>query len=162
MQQRSSIKYTAKSAAKRRADHATENAQDYVELIDDIQRRSGAAHAVDIANRLGVSHVTVHKTIKRLKTLGLVNAEPYRAVTLTDEGRAMASESRRRHEVTLRFLRSLGLSESEALNDSEGMEHHVGDELLERMSAFCDCLEEKGLVTREDLRQALKPPDATN
>jgi len=146
-----SIDYNAGSAAKRRADHASENAEDYVELISEMQETIGAAHITDIANRLGVSHVTVHKTIKRLKARGLVQAEPYRAIALTEDGRRMARESRERHEVTLRFLRALGVSEPSALNDAEGIEHHVGPELLARMQQFCECLERKGCVRREDL-----------
>lgn len=150
---KTSIAYNAKSAAKRRADHANENAEDYVELIEEMQARVGAAHVTDIASHLGVSHVTVHKTIKRLKTLGLVQAEPYRAITLTAGGRTLAHESRLRHEVTLRFLRALGLSEEEALNDSEGIEHHVGPELLGLMGRFSEAMESRGSVTREDLRR---------
>lgn len=150
---RTSIEYNARSAAKRRADHANENAEDYVELIEEMQARVGAAHVTDIASHLGVSHVTVHKTIKRLKVLGLVHAEPYRAITLTEGGRTMARESRRRHEVTLRFLRALGLSEDEALNDSEGIEHHVGPELLGLMGRFSDAMELRGSVTKDDLRR---------
>lgn len=152
------IKYNARSAAKRRADHATENAQDYVELIGQIQQEMGAAHVTDIARRLGVSHVTVHKTIKRLKALGLVNAIPYRAISLTEEGRAMAEESRYRHEVTLRFLRALGVSEGSALNDAEGLEHHVGTELLERMHYFCEQMKENGKVTGRELQQHGRRP----
>jgi len=148
---KTTIDYSPNSAAKRRADHATEAAQDYVELIEEMQARVGAAHVTDIANHLGVSHVTVHKTVKRLKVLGLVHAEPYRAISLTAEGRALAEESRARHEVTLRFLRLLGVSEPEALNDAEGLEHHVGAELLERLRFFCDRLESEGRVTREEL-----------
>ena len=87
-----------------------------MELIDEMQGEVGAAHITDLARRLGVTHVTVHKTIKRLKTLGLVRSEPHRAVALTDEGLAMAQQSRARHELTLRFLRGLGVSEGEALN----------------------------------------------
>lgn len=149
----SPIDYTAGAAAKRRADHANENAEDYVELIEEIQGRIGAAHVTDIASHLGVSHVTVHKTIKRLKSLGLVHAEPYRAVALTDAGRAMARESRERHEITLEFLRSLGVSESSARDDAEGIEHHVGPELLERMQFFCRRLQQAGEVTAKELQQ---------
>ena len=150
---KSSIKYSPSSAAKRRADHAMENAEDYVELIEEMQSRVGAAHITDIAAHLGVSHVTVHKTIKRLKTAGLVNAQPYRAISLTEEGKALARESRKRHEITLRFLRSLDMSESEALNDAEGIEHHVGPELLEKMGLFAKAMEEKGVVKKEDLEK---------
>ncbi|MEO8376667.1 MAG: iron dependent repressor, metal binding and dimerization domain protein [Candidatus Sumerlaeota bacterium] len=151
------IKYEAGTAAKRRADHASENAEDYVELIDEMQGEVGAAHITDLARRLGVSHVTVHKTIKRLKTLGLVRSEPHRAVALTEQGLAMAQQSRARHEVTLRFLRALGVSESEALNAAEGIEHHVSEELLLRMSAFSAAMEKNGVVTNEDLADKPAP-----
>lgn len=152
------IKYEAGTAAKRRADHASENAEDYVELIDEMQGAVGAAHITDLARRLGVSHVTVHKTIKRLKALGLVRSEPHRAVALTEEGLVMAQQSRARHEVTLRFLRALGVSEDAAADAAEGIEHHVGEELLAQMSAFSAAMEKNGAVTREDL--AAKPPTA--
>lgn len=152
MRKKSGITYTAKSAAKRRADHAMESAQDYVELIEEMQAEIGAAHVTDIATRLGVSHVTVHKTIKRLKTLDLVQAEPYRAITLTDKGRSLARESRKRHEITLRFLRTLGVSEAEALNDAEGIEHHVGEELMEMMHFFCNQMDQNESVTRSELK----------
>ncbi|MCC6546539.1 winged helix DNA-binding protein [Candidatus Sumerlaeota bacterium] len=145
------IKYEAGTAARRRADHASENAEDYVELIDEMQAEVGAAHITDLARRLGVSHVTVHKTIKRLKTLGLVKSEPHRAVALTEEGLAMAQQSRARHEVTLRFLRALGVNEDAAADAAEGIEHHVNEELLERMRAFSAAMEKNGVVTREDL-----------
>ena len=134
--------------ARQRSDHAQENAEDYVELISDLLREVGAAHKSDMAERRGVSHVTVHKTIKRLKTLGLVNAESYRAVSLTEEGEALAEEVRARHELVLRFLRNLGVAAETAEIDAEGIEHHVSEETLSRMQAFCESMEKDGTFTR--------------
>lgn len=125
------------TAARQRIDHAQENAEDYVELIDDLQREIGAAHKTDIAARLGVSHVTVHKTIKRLKSLGLVNAESYRAVSLTAKGLHLAEQSRARHQVVLRFLEQLGVPREVAEEDAEGIEHHVSPQTLDAMERFC-------------------------
>ena len=96
-------KAAATSTRKQRHDHAMENAEDYVELIDDLQQEIGAAHKSDIATRLGVSHVTVHKTINRLKSLGLVNAEAHRAVSITESGKKLADDARERHVLVLRF-----------------------------------------------------------
>ena len=138
----------ARSPARQRADHALENAEDYVELIGDLQREIGAAHKSDIAARLGVSHVTVHKTINRLKALGLVNAESYRAVSLTQKGAGMAEESRRRHRLVLRFLKALGVPRQAAEEDAEGIEHHVGPETLKAMTRFCQAMEKDGTYTR--------------
>ncbi|HPK02982.1 MAG TPA: MarR family transcriptional regulator, partial [Candidatus Sumerlaeota bacterium] len=68
--------------------------EDYVELIDDLIIEKGEARAVDVARCLGVSHVTVSKTIGRLKEAGLVRAQPYRSIFLTESGREMAQASR--------------------------------------------------------------------
>ncbi len=109
---------------------STEIAEDYVELIADLIDSRGEARAVDIARRLGVSHATVIKTIGRLQRDGLVETEPYRAVFLTEEGRRIAEWSRGRHELVVRFLLAIGVSEEAARTDAEGLEHHVSAETL--------------------------------
>jgi DtxR family manganese transport transcriptional regulator len=109
---------------------STEIAEDYVELIAELIASGGEARAVDIARRLGVSHATVIKTIGRLQRDGLVETKPYRAVFLTEEGRRIAEWSRRRHELVVRFLLAIGVSEEVAHADAEGLEHHVSAETL--------------------------------
>ena len=113
-----------------REEHAQETAQDYVELIAALIESEGKARVIDLARRLGVSHVTVSRTIQRLKRENLVHAEPYRSIFLTDAGRALAEESRHRHEIVVRFLMSLGVPEAVAESDAEGIEHHVSKETL--------------------------------
>jgi DtxR family manganese transport transcriptional regulator len=110
--------------------HQTEMAEDYVELISDLIAVNGEARAVDLAQRFGVSNATVNKTLARLQRDGLVISRPYRSIFLTDEGEAMAGESRRRHGIVLDFLRTIGVSPGIAESDAEGMEHHVSDETL--------------------------------
>lgn len=153
-----SRKQGCRGPRRQRADHAQENAEDYVELIDDLHSEMGAAHKSDIAERLGVSHVTVHKTIKRLKTLGLVNAESYRAVSLTDEGVRMAQRARSRHRLVLRFLGHLGVPAEEAEIDAEGLEHHVGPATLARMTEFCKTMEKEGRYERLESKKAKPSP----
>jgi DtxR family manganese transport transcriptional regulator len=108
----------------------SEIAEDYVELIAELIDAGGEARAVDIARRLGVSHATVIKTIGRLQRDGLVVTKPYRAVFLTDEGRRLALWSRQRHEIVLKFLLAIGVSQEIAHADAEGIEHHVSPETL--------------------------------
>ena len=138
----------SRPARRQRADHAAENAEDYVELIDDLQKEIGAAHKSDIAARLGVSHVTVHKTINRLKALQLVNAEAHRAVSLTTKGKRLAQKARERHQLVLRFLRHLGVSQAVAEDDAEGLEHHLSPETERCMRRFCKAMEEDGKWAR--------------
>lgn len=124
-----------------RLEHAMETAQDYVEAIADLTSVLGEARAVDLARRLGVTHVTVVRTIARLQRDGYVTTQPYRSIFLTEKGIRLAKESRRRHEIVVAFLRRLGVSEDIAQTDAEGIEHHVSPEtlaLFERWTAKLD------------------------
>ncbi len=119
-----------------RADHQTELAEDYVELIADLVEERGEARGTDIAERLGVSNATVVKTLRRLQDEQLIRQEPYRAVFLTDAGRRMADDSRRRHTIVESFLIALGVKPDIARIDAEGLEHHVSADTLDAMECF--------------------------
>jgi DtxR family manganese transport transcriptional regulator len=119
-----------------RADHLQETAEDYVELIAELIEDRGEARVTDMAKRLGISNVTVTKTVSRLQKAGYVHSEPYRAVFLTAEGEQLAAHCRERHELVFEFLKRLGVPPEIAAQDAEGMEHHASAETLERMRAF--------------------------
>lgn len=116
--------------------HQMETTEDYVELIDDLIQTCGEARLVDIAVRLGISQPTASKTLARLQREGYVTSEPYRSIFLTAEGKALADQSRERHDTVYRFLRVLGISEKTAKRDSEGLEHHVSTETLRAFKRF--------------------------
>lgn len=111
-------------------------AEDYVELISDLLTSTGEARSVDIAKRLGVSHATVVKTINRLQKEGLIHSKPYRGVFLTDTGKQLADKSRHRHQVVVAVLRALGVDETTAQTDAEGIEHHISDTTLRAFEHF--------------------------
>src|SRR5580698_5839191 len=113
-----------------RREHANEVAEDYVEAIADLVAEAGEARVVDLAKRLGVTHVTVTRTISRLQKGGFVTAQPYRSIFLTDKGRALAAACKSRHETVVSFLRSLGIPDRVAERDAEGIEHHVSPRTL--------------------------------
>lgn len=120
----------AASLRQTRREHASETAEDYVEAIADLAAVQGRARVVDLARRLGVTHVTVNRTLARLQREGFVKTEPYKAIELTDDGRRLADECRRRHEIVVSFLRALGVPARAAEIDAEGIEHHVSPETL--------------------------------
>ncbi|MEH6632340.1 MAG: manganese-binding transcriptional regulator MntR [Halopseudomonas aestusnigri] len=121
--------------------HKTEVAEDYVELIDDLINANGEARVVELAERMGVSHATVNKIIARLQREGLVISKPYRSIFLTEQGREMATAARRRHEIVVRFLKAVGVSDATAEIDAEGIEHHVSEETLDCLSALTKKIE---------------------
>ncbi len=123
-------KHQAENLSQTRREHANEVAEDYVEAIADLVSETGEARVVDLARRLGVTHVTVIRTIARLQKAGFVTAQPYRAIFLTEKGRALAAMCKSRHETVAAFLRSLGIPEHVAEMDAEGIEHHVSPDTL--------------------------------
>jgi len=127
---RAAVEEQATSFRHVREARRTELVEDYVELIADLIDDTGEARPVDIAARLGVTKPTVNKMLKRLAQDELITQRPYRAVFLTNSGRALAEESRQRHQIVEAFLLALGVSPETARNDAEGIEHHVSDETL--------------------------------
>jgi DtxR family manganese transport transcriptional regulator len=119
--------------SRKRNDHSAETGEDYVELVADLIDEKGEARTVDLAKRLGVTPVTVSKTIQRLEKAGLVKTEPYRSIFLTEKGRQVAADVKTRHETLEAFLVSIGVPPEIASQDSEGMEHHISRETLDCM-----------------------------
>jgi len=113
-----------------RCKHSTETAEDYVEAIATLIATAGEARAVDLARHLGVSHVTVIRTVARLQRDGYVSTRPYRSIFLTAKGVQLAEDSRCRHELVQDFLLALGVPEAVARIDAEGIEHHCSPETL--------------------------------
>src|SRR5208282_2219754 len=123
MEARPSVQQHAEIFRRSRRDRAVETAQDYVEAIAHLSASMGEARVVDLARRLGVTHVTVNRTIARLVRDGYVSTQPYRAIFLTERGRKLAEECSKRHQTVVAFLRRIGVPERVAELDAEGIEH---------------------------------------
>ncbi|MBS1724402.1 MAG: manganese-binding transcriptional regulator MntR [Armatimonadetes bacterium] len=119
-----------------REDHRAESAEDYVELVDSLIQETGQARVSEMARRLGVSQVTVSKTVKRLVKEGYLDTAPYRPVELTAAGKQLALRAQTRHETVVRFLLSLGVGAEVAETDAEGIEHHVSPVTLDAMNRW--------------------------
>src|SRR5208282_2469613 len=104
MEARPSVQQHAEIFRRSRRDRAVETAQDYVEAIADLTASVGEARVVDLARRLGVTHVTVNRTLTRLRQAGYVNTKPYRATFLTEAGHKLAAECKQRHEIVATFF----------------------------------------------------------
>ena len=112
--------------------------EDYVELIAELllqPSRSSVGPSL-IARHLGVSHATAIKCIGRLCREGLAETRPYRGVSLTEAGQALAATVRRRHRIVLGLLTALGVPADSAQADAEGIEHHVSSATLDAFERF--------------------------
>ncbi len=112
----------------------SEIAEDYTELIADLIHIQGQARVCDIAREMGISHVSVLKTLKRLIRDGYVMKEDHHII-LTARGKEMAAFSKKKHLILSEFLKKIGVPESIAATDVEGIEHHISETTLEAIEA---------------------------
>lgn len=119
----------------------TSSVEDYLEVIYELMKERGYARSVDISEYLGVKSPSVTSMLQRLHGMGLVVYERYRGITLTERGKRLARSVEQRHLVITRFLRILGVSESIANSDAEGIEHHVHEATIDRITKFVDFVE---------------------
>lgn len=117
-----------------RKQHESEAAQDYCEVIAELLDSGVEARVGRIAQRFGLSHVTVSRVVRRLASEGYIVAHARAPLGLTERGRALAAEARARHEVVVAFLRAIGVDEATAQADAEGIEHHVSPATLRAMA----------------------------
>lgn len=116
----------------------TPRVEDYVEVVYELILEKGYARIVDIGAHLHVSSPTATKMIQRLAEDGLVVYERYRGIALTDAGTELAKRIRERHGIVMDFLRALGVDEARAHQATEGLEHHLDADLLQKLAELVE------------------------
>ena len=114
---------------------ATSTVEDYLKCILLKEPESGEAVRFGaIAEALDVAPGTVTSMMKTLAASGLVAYEKYAGVTLSPEGRQLATHVLRRHRLIELFLvEVVGLDWSEVHAEAERLEHVVSDRLIGRI-----------------------------
>ncbi len=85
----------------------SEQLEEYLESILDIEEKEGIARTSAIARCMSVAPASVTEALQTLSDKGLVHYEPYRGASLTGQGREMARKVRRRHRLLEVFLSSV-------------------------------------------------------
>jgi len=80
------------------------DAEEYIEAIYRLQRRSGVAKTRELAEELEVVPGSITNTIEHLEKHGLVEHEPYKGVKLSAKGEKLALDILRRHRLAERLL----------------------------------------------------------
>ena len=112
----------------------SQSAEDYLERIHELLESKGTAHVADIAQSLGVGQPSVTSMVQKLADEGYLHYEKYRALTLTDAGRAVAEQIRDRHEVLAGFFTLFELDAETQARDIEGIEHHLSADTLKTLA----------------------------
>lgn len=89
-----------------------------------------------LAARLGLAASSVTEMVKKLAAQGLVQHQPYGAIELTADGRALALRMVRRHRLIETWLvQAMGYAWDEVHDEAEVLEHALSDRLLAAIDA---------------------------
>jgi len=117
----------------------TTTQESYLEVIAELIRSAGAARVKDIAQRMGVAKSSVTVALRGLAKRKLVRYEPYRLVSLSEKGEALAERMQIRHQALRRFFTDV-LDVDAQIADANAcrIEHAVGDGVMQRLSCFVE------------------------
>ncbi len=117
----------------------TASREDYLEAIAKLSEEETSVRVTQISTRMGVKKPSVTAALHKLSEDGLVKHRRYGLVELTREGRMIAEEVMRRHEVLFRFLSEvLDIDGETAQEDACRMEHSLSPASLERLAKFVE------------------------
>lgn len=116
----------------------TQSLEDYLEAIYLLIKDTGTACVRDVARSLGVKMPSVVKAIHELKSLELVNQEPYSSIELTKKGERLAKSVLSRHELLKSFLVGIGVKPETADEDACRMEHILSAETLDKIRTYTE------------------------
>lgn len=90
-----------------------------------------------VADALEITRVSVNETVKKLVARGMIEYEPYRGITLTSAGTAVANRVLRRRRLWALFLNEhLGIAPAEADEAACEFEHVTPADVEGRLASF--------------------------
>ena len=105
-----------------------ESGEMYLETILILSRSSSEVHSIDVADYMNVSKPSVSRAVGILKNAGYIVTGKDNSLVLTDMGLETAERIYDRHITIAEMLKSLGVSEENAVNDACKMEHDISEE----------------------------------
>ncbi len=115
-----------------------ESGEMYLETIYVLSKKSKDVHSVDVGDYMGYSKPSVSRAIGLLKEGGFVVMGKDGALTLTEDGLAVAKKIYERHTLLTAFLVRLGVEEETAAEDACKMEHDISDATFMAIKEFME------------------------
>jgi DtxR family Mn-dependent transcriptional regulator len=111
--------------------------EDYIKTIYILENQNKVARVSDIGRRLSVKKASVVAAVSYLQKNELIKHERYGFITLTEQGRVIASNVDRKNTVVYEFLSGLlKLEPEKAKNEACLIEHSLSDETAGKLAAF--------------------------
>lgn len=108
--------------------------ENYLKAMFNLSGKSGEVTVNDLSKSLDIKMPTVTSMVQKLAGKNLVNYQPYKPLTLTEEGERMALSIIRKHRLTEMFLvEVMGFGWEEVHEVAEQIEHIHSPKFFEKM-----------------------------
>ncbi|MDR1409650.1 MAG: metal-dependent transcriptional regulator [Oscillospiraceae bacterium] len=104
------------------------SAEDYLETILLLSKKTGAVRSIDIVEEMGFSKPSVSVAMKKLRKDDFIRMDDDGHITLTEKGEQAAESVYERHSTLYDWLVGIGVSEKIAAADACRMEHILSEE----------------------------------
>ena len=104
------------------------SAEDYLETILLLSKKTGAVRSIDIVNDMGFTKPSVSVAMKKLRSSAMIMVDNDGYITLTKKGEKAAEKVYERHSTLYDWLVSLGVDEKTAAGDACRIEHVLSED----------------------------------
>ena len=113
-----------------------ESGQMYLETILVLSKKKANVRSIDVANHTGYSKPSVSRALGILKKGDMISIDSDGYIHLTDAGKSLAEGVYVRHEVLMKALMILGVTQDTAEEDACRIEHYISQETVEKLKDF--------------------------
>lgn len=120
--------HTFSESMKNEESTLTASMEDYLEMIFRLSADKGFTRIHELSEALHVKPSSATKMVQRLAEPGFIKYEKYGFIMLMEKGRQMGSWLLKRHMIIENFMRIIGVSEFNILQETEKIEHTLSNE----------------------------------
>ena len=117
-----------------------ESGQMYLETILVLSRTLPMVRSIDIVEHMGYSKPRVSRAMRLLKNGGFIRVDEDGYITLTEDGREVATKIYERHTILTKALVLLGVDPDTAAEDACKMEHAISDQSVAAIKKYLENL----------------------
>jgi Mn-dependent DtxR family transcriptional regulator len=118
--------------------NVNESAENYLETILILSKNLPAVRSIDIANELNFKKSSVSVAMKNLREKEYIIITDEGHISLTEEGKKIASMVYERHTLLSSLLESLGVNAKIATEDACRIEHVISTESFEAIKKYVE------------------------
>lgn len=134
--------YTFSGYMKKDDKALTASMEDYLEMIYRLSLNTGFTRIHELSQALNVQPPSVTKMVQHLAFLQLVKYEKYGVIILKEKGKELGSQLMERHRIIENFMKSIGVSDENVLEETEKIEHVLVDETIKCFDEFVEFLKD--------------------